>query len=360
MLPKWFDNWVRANPKDIYGPGILVGVVGAALILAWVVVTYGGPLATTSTQTGPAGTGMAVVKFATTAATPDPTIAGYVSPPPVEPAPGEPLARDAIPNAEPLLADLPVSQYERLVGAMRAWTGIPDLLAGEENYQTVVARRMIQMTQALNEAWAGHTNASPENGNVGVNCYSCHRGQPVPSGIWFNMGAVTSATAGWAAVQNRVTMTSQYTSLPSDALEKYLLEGRQIVVHDLAARVPTTPDLPTWQDTERTYALMNYFANSLGVNCTFCHNTRAFFAAQGEVTPQWTNASIGIQMVLEINNDYLVPLQPVFPANRLGPLGDAPKVACNTCHKGYQRPLGGMDMISDWPELATTAAPVSQ
>jgi photosynthetic reaction center cytochrome c subunit len=37
---------------------------------------------------------------------------------------------------------------------MQTWTGIPDLLEpGEENYQTVVARRMIQMTQFLNENW---------------------------------------------------------------------------------------------------------------------------------------------------------------------------------------------------------------
>jgi photosynthetic reaction center cytochrome c subunit len=37
---------------------------------------------------------------------------------------------------------------------------------------------------------------------------------------------------------------------------------------------------------------------------------------------------------------------------------DAPKAACATCHKGYQKPMGGMDMISDWPELAAPGAPV--
>jgi len=63
--------------------------------------------------------------------------------------------------------------------------------------------------------------------------------------------------------------------------------------------------------------------------------------------------------VQEINNDWLVPLTDVFPEHRLGPVfGDVAKVACATCHKGYQQPLQRTDMISDWPELATTGVPV--
>jgi hypothetical protein len=60
---------------------------------------------------------------------------------------------------------------------------------------------------------------------VGVTCYTCHRGQNVPSDIWFNMGACERNMAGWSAVQNRATSLSQFTSLPSDALEIYLLDG---------------------------------------------------------------------------------------------------------------------------------------
>ena len=64
-------------------------------------------------------------------------------------------------------------------------------------------------------------------------------------------------------------------------------------------------------------------------------------------------------MVQELNNDYLVPLREVYPENRLGPVhADAPKAACATCHKGYQKPYQGMNVIADWPELATTGAPV--
>jgi hypothetical protein len=28
MLPKWFDKWNADNPKDVFGPAILVGTVG--------------------------------------------------------------------------------------------------------------------------------------------------------------------------------------------------------------------------------------------------------------------------------------------------------------------------------------------
>ena len=161
-----------------------------------------------------------------------------------------------------------------------------------------------------------------------------------------------------ASVQNRATSLSQFTSLPSDALEAYLLNYEQINVHDLESRVENQPGDPLIQQTERTYSLMNYFSNSLGKNCVLCHNSRAFYDPE-QVTPQWGTASLGISMVQEMNNDYLVPLADVYPENRLGPVhGDAPKAACKTCHKGYQQPLQGSNVIQYWPELATTGAPV--
>lgn len=357
MLPKWYDKWVTDNPKDIYGPAILIGVLGGAVLVAALLVSFGRPFAVAAVQTGPAGTGMSVTKFVADTETPDPTVAAYTSAAPIPPQPGDPRARTAIPGAEPLLGDLTAANYERLVTQMRAWTGIPDLLAGEENYQTVVARRMIQMTQNLNENWGGHVNL---NGEAGVNCYTCHRGQPVPTGVWFKITPVNQATAGWAAVQNRTTPQSGSTSLPSDALEKYLLEAEVIAVHDLESRVAqdvTDPATPTWQNAERTFSLMNYFDNALNVNCVFCHNSRAFYDV-GQNTPQWAQAQLAIGMVQELNNDYMVPLTDVLPPERLGAQGDVPKIGCLTCHKGYRRPMGGMDMVSDWPELATSGPPV--
>jgi photosynthetic reaction center cytochrome c subunit len=362
MFPKWFDSWNRDNPTNILGPAILVGAAGGALFFAGILFVIWGPGGSydnVAMQTGPRGTGMHVSRFVNDLERQDPAIAEYVSFPPVVPDATSQRAGDVIEGAEPLLADLTVENYERLVGAMRIWTGIPDLLEpGLENYQTTVARSMIQMTQSINDLWAAHVNVNPDDGNVGVNCYTCHRGEPVPTHVWFKLGPVNQAAAGWSANQNRATVQSQFTALPSDALEKYLLEINPINVHDLEPRVSREMANPaTIQDTYRTYALMNYMSNSLGVNCTFCHNTRAFYDP-AQNTPQWTNASLGILMVQEVNNDWLVPLTEVFPPERLGPVfGDVAKVACATCHKGYQQPLHRLDMISDWPELAAPGEP---
>ena len=120
----------------------------------------------------------------------------------------------------------------------------------------------------------------------------------------------------------------------------------------------TTPARPSIQDAERTFSLMNYFSNSLGTNCTYCHNTRAFYDLE-QSTPQLLQAQLGIGMALELNNDYLLPLADVLPASRLGAMHqDAPKVACATCHKGQSKPLEGMSVIADWPELTTSGPPV--
>jgi photosynthetic reaction center cytochrome c subunit len=356
----WFSRWNRDNPTNVERPAIIVGVVGVSVIAATALVTLGQPFATDSLQTGPRGTGMEVVKFVSDIGGTEPTIEAFLATetPPITPTGGERTAGEAYENAEPLLADLTVENYDRLLTAMRAWTGIPDLLEDPENYQTVVARRMIQMVQNINENWDGHVNAYGENG---VTCYTCHRGEPVPSDIWFLSTPTVLAAQGWSANQNRVTPLSSFTSLPSDALEAYLLNLEPIAVHDLESRVAGIPGqdgYPGIQHAERTFAFMNYISNSLGVNCTFCHNTRAFYDG-AQVTPQWANEALGIAMVQELNAEYLVPLQDVYPAERLGALhGDAPKAACRTCHKGYQRPLQGLNVMGNWPELASTEASV--
>ncbi|SIS50618.1 photosynthetic reaction center cytochrome c subunit [Roseivivax lentus] len=365
MLP-WFKKWNEDRPTDIYGPAILVGAVGAAVIVAAFLVVVGQPFATKSMQTGPAGTGMVVTEFVNEIEAADPTIADYYTEAAYVPEEGDPLASEVYENVQ-VLGGVTEGNFLRLMNAMTQWVapeqgcvychaGANDgNYAGDDLYTKIVSRRMIQMTQNINEYWAGHVNANEE---VGVNCYSCHRGQNVPSEIWFKIAPVNEAAAGWAAVQNRVTVQSQFTSLPSDALEKYLLDGEQINVHNLEAHVaelPSQEGVRNWQQTERTFSLMNYVSNSLGVNCNFCHNSRAFYDG-GQITPQWATESLGIQMVLEMNNDYLVPLEDQYPPERLGPVyADAPKAACKTCHKGYQQPLQGMNVIADWPELATTS-----
>ena len=99
----------------------------------------------------------------------------------------------------------------------------------------------------------------------------------------------------------------------------------------------------------------NGIHHSLGVNCTFCHNSRAF-ANWEESPPQRAVAWQGIRMVRDINNTYIESLRERFPATRLGPMGDVLKANCTTCHQGVNKPMYGAPMIRDYPELLPAPA----
>ena len=248
-----------------------------------------------------------------------------------------------------VLGDVDVTEFGRLMASMSTWVaptqgcaychGNEGNFASDALYTKRVARRMLQMTRHINADWTKHV------GKTGVTCWTCHRGQPVPSYIWFNNPgpasemAVASAAAGDSA-------------LPTDPYTPYLDGTNEI-------RVASTTALPSGdrssiKQTEGTYALMMHMATSLGVNCTFCHNTRAF-SDWSESTPQRVTAWYGIRMVRDQNKNFLQSLAGTFPPNRLGPHGDVPKVNCMTCHQGAYKPLLGASMISTYPELTTTA-----
>ena len=116
------------------------------------------------------------------------------------------------------------------------------------------------------------------------------------------------------------------------------------------------------KQTEWTYALMIHISKSLGVNCTFCHNSRSF-TSWDQSTPQRATAWYGIRLVRDLNIDYLDPLAATLPATRHGPQGDGPKVNCLTCHQGAYKPLYGKSLEKDFPALggegAAHPAPVS-
>ena len=109
-------------------------------------------------------------------------------------------------------------------------------------------------------------------------------------------------------------------------------------------------DLHSIKETEWTYALMVHFSQSLGVNCTYCHNSRSF-GDWSQSTPQRVVAWHGINMVRDLNVNYLGSLSGVFPPARLGPHGDVAKVNCATCHNGVYKPLFGVSMVQTFPEL---------
>jgi photosynthetic reaction center cytochrome c subunit len=211
---------------------------------------------------------------------------------------------------------------------------------------------MIQMTQNINGNWKQHV------AETGVTCYTCHRGYPLPqdqngqAAYWFSDGGPkhTAGMLGWKNGQNEPAYSVAMASLPKDPFTPFLLGAENIRVQGTTA-LPTG-NTQTTKAAEWTYGLMNHMSSSLGVNCSYCHNTRAF-AQWPQSSPQRVTAWYGIRMVRSLNNEYLASLKETFPDHRLGPTGDAPKAFCVTCHKGAYKPLYGQSMLKDFPELAT-------
>ena len=258
-----------------------------------------------------------------------------------------------------VLTDLSAEQFNRVMLSITEWVAPEqgcaychnvENLADDGLYTKIVARKMLQMTRHLNTDWQAHVAAT------GVTCYTCHRGMPVPANIWFNDPAAPHAL-GYAADNNGMGHPVAANGKTTMAYDPFsgLLEDKQSI------RVVATQALPTdagasIQTTERTYALMIHMSESLGVNCTFCHNSRAF-SQWAESTPQRVTAWHGIQMVRDLNANYLDSIKASFPENRLGPHGDGPKLNCATCHQGVNKPLYGVSMAKDYPELGGVSAP---
>jgi photosynthetic reaction center cytochrome c subunit len=142
-----------------------------------------------------------------------------------------------------------------------------------------------------------------------------------------------------------------FSSLPYDPFTS-LLQGKANSNNVRVAgptALPSGEGKPT-QDAEKTYGLMMHMSSSLGVNCTYCHNTRSFQSWEN-ANPTRVNAWHGLNMVRTLNNDYLNPLLATYPEKRLDPTGDAPKTYCATCHQGVAKPLNGAQMLKDYLEL---------
>jgi photosynthetic reaction center cytochrome c subunit len=207
------------------------------------------------------------------------------------------------------------------------------------------------MTREINVNWTSHV------GQTGVSCYTCHRGNPIPQGTWFEGGGVpvqNAGAVGWRNGQNTPGPLVGFASLPSDPFTPLLKMAEQIRVTPTTA-LPSKVGEPI-QTAERTHALMMQFSNGLGVNCTYCHNSRSFGSWESS-PPTRVTAWHGIQMSRKLNTEYLAPLSAVYPAEKLGPEGDAAKVMCQTCHQGVNKPLYGAPMLSDYPELGAPRPP---
>lgn len=316
-----------------------------------------------SEQTGYRGTGMAQIHNPRTLASQAALHAAPQIDPPARVRPGGPRAGDVYENLK-VLGDLSLAEFGRTMNAITNWVSpaqscaychVEGNFADDSKYTKVVARRMLQMTQHLNADWKAHV------GDTGVTCYTCHRGAPLPREVWFRPVPDTShPVMGDRAGQNAPSTVVGLSSLPNEVLSHYLLSDKDA----LPIRVASDQALPSGntrsiKQAEHTYGLMMHMSTSLGVNCTFCHNSRNF-ASWEESRPQRATAWYGIRMVRDINQSYLEPLAGAFPAlptGRLGPLGDTAKVACATCHKGANKPLNGAAMAVHYPAMTGAGTP---
>jgi len=251
--------------------------------------------------------------------------AANVAPAPLPPA-SEPSPPVKWQNVQ-VLTDVSANEMTRTMIAMTNWVSPkqgcnychnPANFASDEKYTKVTARRMLEMTRYVNSEYKAHVQGT------GVTCYSCHRGNNIPQyGVW----SFTDA----------------------DQWRRAYLDRSDIRVQSISVK-PTPVNRSSVKQTENTYALMMNVSSALGVNCTFCHNSRAWASWQN-APPARITSLYGFRMVRDINSTYIASLNTVLPPNRLGVHKDAPKVSCITCHQGVNKPLLGAQMVKDYPAL---------
>ena len=324
--------------------------VGATLLLATLVGCELSPKDTV--QRGFRGTGMELVVNERAR---NESINANMPPEAQPPMPAAgPKAGEIYQNVQ-VLGDLSVAEFTRLMASITEWVSPeqgcnychnPANLADDSKYTKMVARNMIAMTQHTNQSWQKHV------GNVGVTCYTCHRGNNIPEYVWAEDPGPPRATG--MVGQTPQNYAGQggvgYTSLPYDPFTAFLKDDQMIGGVQGDTALPTGHDT-TIQDAEWTYALMMHFSQSLGVNCTYCHNSRAFNQWE-QAAPTKVTAWHGIRMVRDINNTFIEPTTPWLPEHRKGPGGDALKTNCQTCHQGAYKPLYGAEMLKSFPNLA--------
>jgi photosynthetic reaction center cytochrome c subunit len=315
-----------------------------------------------SQQTGYRGTGIVQIVDPQNVVAP-----GDVPPPPYAlPAPSGPKAGEVYQNVK-VLANVSQEEFDYTMAAITQWIVPADApaeeagcnychnaenLADDSKYTKVVARRMIQMTQNINQNYSDHVK------QTGVTCYTCHRGNAVPKYVWTDPRPSDGRLMGNKRGQNTPDPSVAYASLPVGTYAKYM-RGNSGPARVISKTIhPTTANRQSVKDAEGNYAIMMHLSQSLGVNCTYCHNSRSF-ARWEQSSPQRALAWYGLQMVKNTNEEYIHPLASVFPANRLGPQGDPYKTNCATCHQMQRKPLGGAQMAKDYPALRTVGPVVA-
>ncbi|MCE7027440.1 photosynthetic reaction center cytochrome PufC [Jiella avicenniae] len=333
-----------------YSP-VIVGVVAFALVLVGLTVPPWVLPPIESIETGPAAIEMVQFKAASR------QLPYSAKPIALEPADneGSPQASEVYQNVQ-VLGELTDAEFTRLMLAITEWVSpeqgceyCHDLtsdegFASDALYTKKVARQMLQMVRHINTNWPEHVAPS------GVTCYTCHRGQNVPPWSWYEQNEPAGDSFMGKPRPWHLEAKTIRQFFPNVPYDKYLMEehaSAQIQSTDPLVSRTGNAEVAREQDAENLYLFMMQMANSMGVNCTYCHNSRAF-RDWSQSTPYRWIAYWGIRMARDINSNYIEPLASVFPEERKGPLGDPAKAHCGTCHLGNNKPLGGYKLLDHY------------
>ena len=257
-----------------------------------------------------------------------------------------------------VLGGLNAGDFMRLQNAMTAWVAPksgPDAgcgfchapggdYASDANPHKAAARTMLAMTRHINADWRSHVGAD------GVTCFSCHRGQPVPSELWFQSPPRHKPQGAEAGDDWREAAHTVRGFFPTEGYEEYLLQATPAHGEPLTA-LPTGT-APTFVEDKRLYEAMMQMSEGMGVNCGYCHHSRNF-ADWSQSTPMRWSGYSGIVMTRDLNRQFLLRLAHENPLTRWSPGNDRPLslperergpqagnglVDCATCHHGAPKP----------------------
>ena len=276
-------------------------------------------------------------------------------PEPLPPAEaGGPKATEVYKNVK-VLTNLSQHEFDRLMVAMTQWVApkqgcayCHDLKQGyayDGLWTDKVTRQQISMTIDMNTKWGNHLAPS------GVTCYTCHRGENVPPRVWYEQpephhAGLLGTPRAW---QTDAPTIRQF--FPTESFEDWYLNAEDGRIQSRAALPHQEGSgVAPEQKAENLYILMMQMSDALGVNCNYCHNSRAL-SDWSESTPNRVAGWWAMDQTLHANRDYITPLQALLPRDHLGQLGDVGKVECGTCHIGHERPLGGYPLLAHYPEL---------
>ena len=292
------------------------------------------------------------------------------APPPLPPAAtGGPLATAVYKNVK-VLTDVSAAEFMRTQQALTDWVSpkegcgfchVGQDYASDAKPTKGTAAIMLKMVRHINADWQSHVAPA------GVTCYTCHRGQPEPAAIWYKtpplpQHSMISPPENW--VESADTVRKFF---PDAGYQEYFLQDEPI-------RVQSSTALPSHEvssmiEATRIYEMMMTYSDGIGVNCGYCHNSRAI-ADWSQSSPYRWNGESGLMLIRDINKNFLLvagtddPLTrqlvsttvlPVLPTQQEGIQIGNGLALCATCHYGLPNPLNGVNMVNSYPALVPAA-----